>query len=283
MGNPRTARCDFDAVSYRSRVEVLLILAGGLFLTSLLGGGLRARQRAAAAGGAKVRAELDAAFSGEHEYSRVSPADFDEADHAFYREASRAFESHGFRHLADLEDLTLSRIHPDSRTFLRVFVDEGRMIRAAAYHVRPRGALIAMLQVVRIATRQLYVIELVSELPRGRFTSTSNTAGLVALEQPAEMKCERLAPDVRLAELVERHRARLTEILRKTPSAAPVTFETYDDMIASVQRSNLVAARHRAVQRGLSRDELERLRGRPLDEIDEAFLAEVQRSRAGDA
>jgi hypothetical protein len=270
-------------VSYRVPVEVLLILAGGLFLTSLLGGGVRARQRAAIAGGARVRSELEAAYAGEHEYTRVDPAEFMDADLDFYREAARAFEAQGFRHLADVEDLTLTRIHPDSRTFLRVFVDDGRMIRAAAYHVRPRGALIAMLQVVRMAPRSLYIVELVSELPRGRFLSTSNTSGLVALELPPELKCERLAPDCKIAALVEHHRARLTETLRRDPGASPETLENYDAVLASVQRSNLAAARHRAKLRGLSRDELERLRGRPLDEIDEAFLHEVQRSRTDDA
>jgi hypothetical protein len=264
-------------------VEILLILAGGLFLTSLLGGGVRARHRAAVAGGARVRAELEAAYAGEHEYSRVDPADFADADLEFYREAARAFEAQGFRQLADIEDVTLTKIHPDSRTFLRVFVDDGRMIRAAVYHVRPRGALIAMLQVVRIAPRALYIVELVSELPRGRFLSTSNTSGLVALELPPELTCERMAPDSKIAALVERHRERLTARLRRDPGAAPETFESYDALIASVQRSNMAAARHRAKLRGLSRDELERLRGRPLDEIDEAFLAEVQRARAGDA
>jgi len=269
-------------VAYRARVEVLLILAGGLFLTSLLGGGVRSRQRAAAAGGLRVRAELDAAYAGEHEYSRVESDAFPDADLEFYRQATRAFEAQGFQRLADIEDLTLSRIHPDSRTFLRVFVDEGRMIRAAAYHVAPRSALVAMLQVVRISPRPLYILELVSELPRGRFLSTSNTAGLVSLEQPPEMRIERMPPEAKLVALVERHRGRLTEALRRDPGGAPVTMESYDDMIASVQRSNLVAARHRAVQRGLSREELERLRGRPLDAIDEAFLAEIQRARAGD-
>jgi hypothetical protein len=264
-------------------VEILLILAGGLFLTSLLGGGLRARQRAAAAGGARVRAELDAAYAGEHEYARVEPAAFPEADVEFYEMATRAFEGHGFKRLADVEDLTLSRVYPEGRTFMRVFVDDARMIRACAYHVRPRGALIAMLQVVRVVPRALHVIELVTEAPRGRFLSTSNTAGLVALEQAPEVKVERFGPLEPLRELIARHRTRLTEALRKDPHLAPVTMETYDDMIASVQRSNLVIARHRAAKRGLSRDELERLRGRPLDAVDEAFLAEVQRARGDGA
>ena len=257
---------------------MLLILAGGLLLTSLLGGGLRARQRAAAEGGARVRAELDAAYAGEHEYSRVEPAAFPDADHEFYVDVSRAFAAQGFRHIADIEDLTLSRVYPESRTFLRVFLDDARLIRAAAYHVRPRGALIAMLQLVRVVPRHLHIVELVSELPRGRFASTSNTAGLVALEQPVEVKSDRLAADAPLGEIVAHHRARLTEALRRDPGLAPVSMEGYDDLIASVQRSNLCAARHRAAMRGLSRDELERLRGRPLDAVDEAFLSEVQRT-----
>lgn len=263
-------------------MEVLLILAGGLLLTSLLGGGLRARQRAAAEGGARVRAELDAAYAGEHEYSRVEPDAFPDADHEFYVDVARAFAAQGFRHVADIEDLTLSRVYPESRTFLRVFVDDARLIRAAAYHVRPRGALIAMLQLVRVVPRHLHIIELVSELPRSRFMSTSNTAGLVALEQPAEVRPERMPAEAPLADLVARHRARLTEAIRRDPGLAPVSLEAYDDLIASVQRSNLCAARHRAAQHGLSREELERLRGRPLDAVDEAFLSEVQRSTRGE-
>jgi hypothetical protein len=263
-------------------VELLLILAGGLFLTSLLGGGVRARQRAAQLGGARVRAELDAAYAAEHEYSRVEPDAFPDADLEFYRHATKAFESHGFRRVADLEDLTLTRIHPDSRTFMRVFVDDGRMIRATAYHVAPRSALVAMMQVVRVTPRPLYILELVSELPRGRFLSTSNTGGLIALEQPPEVKTERVTPETKLVAMIEQHRARLTDALRRDPSKAPVTMETYDDTIASFQRFNGIVARWRAAQRGLSREELERLRGRPLDAIDEAFLAEVQRTKAGD-
>jgi hypothetical protein len=264
-------------------VELLLILAGGLFLTTLLGGGLRARQRAAAIVGARVRAELDAAYAAEHDYTKVEAEAFVDVDLEFYRQAARAFEAQGFRKVADLEDLTLSRLHPESRTLLRMFVDEGRMIRAAAFQVAPRSALFTMLQVVRASNRPLFVLELVSELPRGKFLSTSNTGGLVALEQPAEVRCERLPPEAKLTALIERHRGRLTAALRRDPGMAPVTMEDHDELIASMQRHNQVIAKWRATQRGLSREELERLRGRPLDEVDEAFLAEVQRARTGDA
>lgn len=266
-------------VSYRARVELLLILAGGLFLTSLFGGSFRARHRAAITGGARVRAELDAAYTGDHEYAPAELESFPDADPEFYRHASRAFEAQGFTRVADLEDLTLSRIHPDSRTMLRLFVDDGRMIRATAYHVAPKSALVAMMQIVRISARPLYILELVSELPRGRFLSTSNTAGLITLEQPPQLRTERLPPDAKLVALIERHRARLTEALRRDPVASPVTLEGRDQVRESLQRYNRLIGAWRAAQRGLSREELERLRGRPLDELDEAFLAEVQRDK----
>jgi hypothetical protein len=262
-------------------VDLILILLGGVLLTFMLGGG-RARYRAAALGGRRVRAELAAAYGGEHEYADVAIAELPDLDHEFYREASRAFEALGFRKLADLEDVTLSRIYPDSRTVLRIFVDDARLIRAGLYHVRPRGALVALLQLVRVVPRHLRIVELVSEAPRGTFASTSNTAGLAMLEPPPEAKCDRLPATATIEALVTHHRDRLTAMLRRDPSLAPVMMDDRDAMLESVQRSNVAAARHREKLGGLSRDELERMRGRPLDDADEVFLREVQaRSREG--
>ena len=48
----------------------------------------------------------------------------------------------------------------------------------------------------------------------------------------------------------------------------------FDDVIASIARAHVVMARHRQKVGGLSRDELERLKGRPLSATEEAFLRE---------
>jgi len=45
---------------------------------------------------------------------------------------------------------------------------------------------------------------------------------------------------------------------------------------AAHARAHLAMARHRQKVGGLSRDELERLKGRPLSASEEAFLREVQ-------
>jgi len=254
----------------------ILVWATAWAFVALIARMVAAPRRGASAGGRRLRAELDALYGGEHEYQRVSPAAFPDADLAFYDRAAAELEALGFRRLADVEDLTVSRVYPERRTFLRVFVDEGATIRAAIYHMRVRGGGVAVLQWVGMAPRDLHLIELVSEGPRGQFLSTSNTKRLDRLSVPREIEVERLEPSASLAEVVKRHRARLTERARQRPADVPVSLWTYEEVMASVQRHHVVLARHRQAVGGLSREEIERVTGRPLTAAEEAFLHEVR-------
>src|SRR6185436_3767805 len=180
-----------------------------------------------------------------------------------------------YRSIADVEDLTMSRIYPQNRTFMRVLVDAGGMIRASAYHLHPRGVVISLLQLVQLFPRHLRVVELVSEI-QGTFLVTSNTHGVDRLEPPPEARVERLPLGMPIPEIIARHEARITELLRAHPARAPVSFESLDEVLASIARAHVAMARHRQKVGGLSRDELERLKGRPLSQTEEAFLREVQ-------
>lgn len=256
---------------HNGRVEVFFLLMG-LWLVVAVSLGFR---RPRGFGGAAVRARLDAVYGEPHELVRVTPAAFPEADLAFYDRARRELEARSYRWLADVEDLTLSRIYPENRTFVRMFVDAGGMIRASAYHMHPRGVVISMLQLVQLFPRHLRVIELVSEVP-GSFLVTSNTHSIDRLEPPPEAKIERLPLTTPIADVVGRHEARITEFVRAHPERSPVTFESFEDALASMARAHVAMAKHRQKVGGLSRDELERLKGRPLSAAEEAFLREVQ-------
>lgn len=256
---------------YHLCVEVFFLMMG-LWLVVAIALGMR---RPRGLGGAALRARLDAVYGEPHELVRVSPSQFPEADLEFYDRARRELEGKGYTFLADVEDLTLSRIYPHNRTFLRLCVDAGRMIRASVYHLHPRGVVISLLQLVQLFPRHLRVIELVSEI-NGRFLVTSNTHGVDRLEPPPEAKVERLPLGTELLAVVARHEARITELLREHPERSPVSFETFDDVLASIARAHVAMARHRQKVGGLSRDELERLKGRPLSQTEEAFLREVQ-------
>ena len=252
-------------------VEVFFLMMG-LWLVVAVALGMR---RPRGLGGADLRARLDAVYGEPHELVRVTPAAFPEADLEFYDRARRELEARHYRWLADVEDLTLSRIYPENRTFLRLFVDGGGMIRASAYHLHPRGVVVSLLQLVQLFPRHLRVLELVSEV-QGTFLVTSNTHGVDRLEPPPEARVERLPLATQIGEIIARHESRITELLRTHPERAPVTFETFEDVLASIARAHVAMARHRQKVGGLSRDELERLKGRPLSANEEAFLREVQ-------
>src|SRR4029079_7245557 len=85
-------------------------------------------------GGAALRARLDQVYGEPHELGRVSPSAFPEADLEFYDRARRELEGKGYSCIADVEDLTLSRIYPHNRTFLRLFIDAGRVVRPRVFH-----------------------------------------------------------------------------------------------------------------------------------------------------
>ncbi|NVB80863.1 MAG: hypothetical protein HOV81_20870 [Kofleriaceae bacterium] len=252
-------------------MEVFFLMMG-LWLVVAVALGMR---RPRGFGGAALRARLDAVYGEPHELVRVSPAGFPEADLEFYDRAKKELEAKGYTFIADVEDTTLTRIYPHNRTFMRLFVDAGRMIRASVYHLHPRGVVISMLQLVQLFPRHLRVIELSSEVA-GTFLVTSNTHGVDRLEPPPEAKVERLPLSTPVLEVVARHEKRITELLREHPERSPVSYESFDDVLASIARAHVAMARHRQKVGGLSRDELERLKGRPLSATEEAFLREVQ-------
>jgi hypothetical protein len=252
-------------------VEVFFLMMG-LWLVVAVALGMR---RPRGLGGTALRARLDAVYGEPHELVRVSPAAFPEADLDFYDRARHELEARRYRWIADVEDLTMTRIYPQNRTFLRLFVDAGGMVRASAYHLHPRGVVISLLQLVQLFPRHLRVLELVTEI-QGTFLVTSNTHGVDRLEPPPEARVERVPLGTPIGEIIARHEARITEMLRAHPERAPVSFESLDEILASMARAHVAMARHRQKVGGLSRDELERLKGRPLSETEEAFLREVQ-------
>src|SRR5262245_55922133 len=185
----------------------------GLWLVVAVALGMR---RPRGLGGAALRARLDAVYGEPHELVRVTPAAFPEADLEFYDRARAELEAKGYSWIADVEDLTLTRIYPQNRTFLRLFVDAGRMIRASCYHLHPRGVVVSLLQLVQLYPRHLRVIELVTEIG-GTYIVTSNTHGVDRLEPPPEAKVERLPLGSAVLEVVGRHETRITEMLRAHP------------------------------------------------------------------
>lgn len=206
----------------------------GMWFMIAVAVGLRRHSSAAPDDGAS--SWMAAAYAEPHQLVQVSAASFPEADLDFYDKARSELEERGFRWIADLEDLSLTRMSPETRTFMRVFIDSGGMIRGAVYHVRPRGVVVLLQAVLRIP-RELRVIELVTEVGK-QFISTSNTRNLDRLDAPPEVLSERLPPGTPLAQVVARHSQRIAERVKAQPEKLPVHFESLEDVLSSVARGN---------------------------------------------
>lgn len=254
-------------------VEVFLLLMGFWFMVAMAFGLRRARPDVSAARG--MRARIDAVYSQPHEFAKVDPAAFPEADLRFYDRGRLELEKLGYRFIADVEDITMTEASPMSRTFMRLFSDRGGLVRAALYHVQPRGMVISILQLVQVVPRHLRIIELVTEID-GKFLATANTQNLDRLEPPQEVRTERLPMSAAIGTVVEHHQARITAWLKAHPDRVPRAVVDYEEVMASMARSHLAMARHRQKVGGLSRDELEKLKGRPLNAYEEQFLHELQ-------
>ncbi len=254
-------------------VEIFLLLMGLWFMVAMAFGLRRARPDVSAARG--MRARIDAVYSQPHEFAKVDPAAFPLADLSFYDRGQVELEKLGYRFLADVEDVTMTEAYPMSRTFMRLFSDSGGLVRAALYHVQPRGMVISILQLVQIVPRHLRIVELVTEI-NGTFLATANTQNLDRLEPPKEVLTERLPMSAAISKVVEHHQARITAWLKAHPDRVPRAVVDYDEVMASMARSHVAMARHRQNVGGLSRDELEKLKGRPLNAYEEQFLHELQ-------
>ncbi len=254
-------------------VEVFLLLMGLWFMVAMAFGLRRARPDVSAARG--MRARIDAVYSQPHEFTKVDPSAFPDADLRFYDRGRLELEKLGYRFLADVEDVTMTEAYPMSRTFMRLFSDSGGLVRAALYHVQPRGMVISILQLVQVVPRHLRIVELVTEID-GIFLATANTQNLDRLEPPKEVITERLPMSAAINKVVEHHQARITNWLKAHPDRVPRTVVDYDEVMASMARSHLAMAWHRQNVGGLSREELEKLKGRPLNAYEAQFLHELQ-------
>ena len=257
----------------------MLFLIGGAFAAMFIGG--RGRRRAngmsdAAMAATRIRDEFDAVYCSEHVYMPATLTNSSDADLSFYDRVATDLERRNYRRVGDVEDVTLSRVYPHMRTLLRVFIDDGQVISVVAYEFRPRGPMVAALQLLSASMRRVRVVELTSEATNGRALITANTRGLDRLDASPQVSLERMDPTTAVAALLTRHRERLIETSKRDATWVPVPMANLDDALASRQRSHARAARHRGAQGRLSRDELERIKGSPLAPLDEEFLNAVQ-------
>lgn len=163
------------------------------------------RRIAAKRAAREIVADSKAIYAGRHEFAEIRAADFRDLDHQFYNRAQAELEAFGFRYMADIEDLTLSRQMPRLRTFVRVLVGENRSTTAAIYHLKFRG-FYRLLQLVGALPQKPFFVDLESEFSDGTFLSISNTRGNDLSSDVPGILRQAFAAETPIGQLLAAHR-----------------------------------------------------------------------------
>jgi hypothetical protein len=197
----------------------------------------------------------------EHEFATVDARQFKHLDFAFYEQSQRLLETHGYRFLADREDLTFRR-NNGLRIPLRVMVSREGVTAAGIYHLRQRWYWRFL------GLKDAKVLDLESKFSNGVWVITTNAQAAGALDQPPGVDAIHLSVDTCFETLIESHGKRVASFLNRHPGVEPARMETLED-VHRMQAELLKAKAEHRRRTGLTKPELQRISGKgPSQEMD---------------
>ncbi len=216
-----------------------------------------------AAGGAakKIRGQLEELYANPHEFREVTPQEFPHINPEHYDVCERWLATQGFKKAADLEDLTLSRVYPNTRTFLRVFLSKDGSIVAACYDINPKGWM-KLLQWVHLMPQRFRTLDFETEFVNGAFLRTSNSLGKQLLDEPPAISQNLFSDDTPFEELLAFHRDTMADWRQIDEGFAPRLCTNLDDLIAMQYREQEITSAWRKEIGYVTSEEMKRMAGK---------------------
>ena len=204
-----------------------------------------------------LKTRVETLYQATHRYRNVDPVDFPHLDMAFYDTALRRLQAEGFRHLADVEDETITASGGVlDRIMLRSMASAEGDIAASAYDpkLKPEG-------LATLGKHPPPVLDLETEFTDGAFVVTTTAqGGASAIKLPPMVMSEFLPTHTTVAEQLSRHRQRVAAYAGVSGQAPrPVT--DHQSMLASQHRLNALKAAFRNELSGITAAEIRALAG----------------------
>jgi hypothetical protein len=211
--------------------------------------------------------------SSAFEYRNAVPSEFPDLDISFYDQYRIWLEGQGFQFLGDRENVTLTRIFPKMRTFIRSLVSADGTICGGIYHVKP-GAL--------GFPPDIKAIDFETELNDGTFLITTNTLESArALPMPG-IDAARLPMATHPDAVLRAHLDRVAQALNARPEVAATKIHTMNDVILFQQRMQEIKTKHKKAIGFVGRSDLEKVRGRELNEQERGVVRELEKLKASE-
>jgi hypothetical protein len=265
-----------DSGTWILRAVVVLFACWRLARIAIAYRKLRMVRTAAARNILEIRKKV---YSDEiHQYRVVTLDDFPHLDRSFYDMCRTWFESQGFRFAGDLEDATLTRLFPKTRSVQRFCLNEDGSIMGCCFHAifPPRRG--------QTASRTARRIVLDTEFSDGTYVSTNNGQRDGVATYPTQypgILNQALPVNTPPEQLIAAHRESVGRKLASSPGISATRCRDIEDIIQIQHRAQAIKSQHKqSIDWGAER---EARAGRPLTENERALAEEMRRLKQRDA
>jgi hypothetical protein len=255
-------------------IRIGILIIGIVWLISFL-----VKKRMSRDAAEEILETTTALYSTRHNFRTVSPTDFPDLDIAYYDRMQAWFTHHGFRHMGDIEDTTLSQKMPNARAFIRCMLSADGATTVGIYDVR-FGGLFRLMQMVGLLSRNMKTIDIETEFSDGTFITTSNCLGDDPTTPPPEIH-KRLHPrDTSPDELLWSHQEAVRQALEGKPGLSALAFSTLDEMLESQHRQQELKNAHQASIGYMDRQELMKIADGKSTVAAQAVADEIEQIKA---
>jgi len=169
-----------------------------------------------------------------YEYRSVDPKEFSWLDAPFYDDVRTKLEAQGFRFLGDYENETLLRKSPRRRTFIRRMLSDDGTIKISCGQMKlqwwERMLVPWKLQEWErmpgpsgtVPPSDFQAVDLGTEFNDGTFLWTTNSEGLVKLDEITGLRIIQCPPSTLLPDMLEAHRNTIAQWTRRDPDYEPL-------------------------------------------------------------
>lgn len=216
---------------------------------------------------------------GYFEATPASPATHPHVDWKAYGRVRASAESLGFRHLGDIDPISVS-LDPSifKRTVIATYVSADGTEVLGHYRLVPRWTLKGLIARSSVGNADYFDIDTSFGGAEGVQLATTTASASGVWGSPSFILREVLAKGTSLADALARHRARVTKYRAGRPDAQVTVVRTLEDVMAN---ADVTERRKRAWREAFgwaSRDEIARvskLTGPPLDELYASFRQHI--------
>jgi hypothetical protein len=205
---------------------------------------------------------VDKLCVGKHEYALADTRQFPHLDHAWLNAARDKLQALGFAFLQDTEDLTFTRGNSCPRTFIRMHLGRNGTTSAGLYHFKPAWWMRLL------GVKDYRVCDTETHFTDGTWVCTGNAEAAGKLEQPPGVNAMQFPAGTPIEALVQAHDARVAQHLARSPGVQAVAMRNAEDVLRAQNQLEEIKSEFRRGH-GLSKAEMERLGGKPSEELDE--------------